>query len=148
MVCVGGHMGRLRERVTPSQQFESLVCDILYGSVILIRLVLGPYLIYLRILPCVCTHLSAKIDSNKRNSNKRPLGRLDITPLLTSKELFVRKISLTLRMRNMWSLNFYQGGAQPPLLIVLLLIFWSFFPQRMKSNYSLSEGSSTLQNEA
>ena len=27
---------------------------------------------------------------------------------------------LTLRMRNMWSLIFYLGGAQPPLLIVLL----------------------------
>ena len=33
--------------------------------VILLCLVLSPYLVYLRILSCVCTHLSAKMDSSK-----------------------------------------------------------------------------------
>ena len=45
-------------------------------------------------------------------------------------------VSLTSRMRNMWSLVFYLGRAQPPLWIVLLLIFWNFCPQGMNSNYS------------
>ena len=106
--------------------------------VILIHLALGPYLIYLRIILCVHTSLS------QNRFQQRGLW-VDLTslPFWPRRSFLVRKISLTLRMRNMWSLIFYQCGAQPPLLIVLLLIFWSFFPQRMKSNYSLLEGPST-----
>ena len=55
------------------------------------------------------------------------------TSLLTSKEPFctciVRKVSLTSRMRNIWFLISYLGRAQPPLLIGLLFILWSFCPQ-------------------
>ena len=62
----------------------------------------------------------------------------DITPLLTFNELSSQEgvflSSLTTRMRNMWSLLFYLGRAQPPPLIVLLSIFWSFCPQEMNSN--------------
>ena len=36
---------------------------------------------------------------------------------------------LTLRMRNMWSLIFYLGRAQPPLSIVLLFLSRSIGPQ-------------------
>ena len=41
---------------------------------------------------------------------------------------------LTSRMRNMWSLIFYLGRAQPPLSIVLLAPSQTIGPQGMKSN--------------
>lgn len=101
-----------------------------------LRLVLGPYLIYVRDSPCVYTSLS------QNRFQQRGLW-VDLTSPLWPPRSFLSERSPWLKMRNMWSLILYQGGAQPPLLIVLLLIFWSFFPQRMKSNYSLSEGPST-----
>ena len=67
--------------------------------VILLCLVLNPYLVYLRILPCVRMHLVAKMDASKRL-----VGRLTLLPL-TLKELLhahiVGKLSLISRMRNM-----------------------------------------------
>ena len=67
-----------------------------------------------------------------------PAKSFDITPLLTSNDISSQEgvflSSLTTRMRNMWSLLFYLGRAQPPPLIVLLSIFWSFCPQGMNSN--------------
>ena len=47
------------------------------------------------------------------------MGRLDTTPLLTSKELSSQEGLPDLRMRNMWSLIFYLGRARPLLSIVL-----------------------------
>ena len=49
--------------------------------IILFCLVLSQCLVYLRILSCVCTHFLAKMDSTKS-----PMGRLDIIPLLISKD--------------------------------------------------------------
>ena len=50
-------------------------------------------------------HLLAKLDSSEEACEY-----IDITPLLTSKEPFcaciVRKVSLTLKMTNRWSLSF------------------------------------------
>ena len=40
---------------------------------------------------------------------------------------------LTSRMRNMWSLVFYLGRAQPALSIVLLFSSWTIGPQGTKS---------------
>ena len=61
---------------------------------------------------------------------------VDLTSFLfwPPRSFLVGKVSLTSRMRNMWSLIFYLGRAQPPLSIVLLLIFWSFCSQGMNSN--------------
>lgn len=77
----------------------------------------------------MCTGASLSQDEFHR----RRLWVTDITyygvappPFLASKELSVGKIFLTLKMRNMWSLISYLGKAQPPLLMVLLLLFWSF----------------------
>ena len=50
---------------------------------------------------------------------KSTTGRLDTTPLLTSKELSSQEGFPDLRMRNMWSLIFYLGRARPLLSIVL-----------------------------
>ena len=50
---------------------------------------------------------------------KSTMGRLDTTPLLTSKELSSQEGLPDLRMRNMWSLIFYLGRARPLLSIVL-----------------------------
>ena len=67
-----------------------------------------------------------------------PAKSFDITPLLTSNELSSQEgvflSSLTTRMRNMWSLLFHLGRAQPPPPIVLLSIFWSVCPQEMNSS--------------
>ena len=78
-------------------------------------------------LPCVQMPLLVG-----RGSIKGPMGRasLSITLLLTSKEPFCAGV-LTSRMRNTRPLIFYLGRAQLPLLIVLLLIFWSFSLQGM-----------------
>ena len=51
--------------------------------VVLLCLVLSPYLVYLRVLPCVCVHISQP----RWVLAKRPMGRLSITSFLTSKEL-------------------------------------------------------------
>ena len=47
-------------------------------------------------------------------------------PFLVSKGLSIRKVFLTSWMKNIWYLIFYLGSTQPPLLIVLILIFWGF----------------------
>ena len=73
----------------------------------------------------MCVHISLSQDGFHSRG---------ITPLLMSKELPNGEGFLDLRMRNMWSLIFYLGRAQPPLWIVLLLIFWNFCPQGMNSN--------------
>ena len=62
-VCVDRYMGRLRERVAPSWQFESRLWGI--SSVFPLANhfdlpVQSPYLVYLRIFPCVHMHLLAK----------------------------------------------------------------------------------------
>ena len=99
-------VGGLRERERPGGSLNHFYGAFLPGFlwlIILICLVLNPCLVYLRVLPCVRAHLLAKMDSSEE-----AYGRLNITPFLTSKEPFcaciVGKVSLTLRMRNMWSL--------------------------------------------
>ena len=68
-VRVDRHMGRLRGRVLSRALVAvSITCMgvLLLGflwPIILICLVQSPHLIYLRILPCVCMHLLAKVDS-------------------------------------------------------------------------------------
>lgn len=57
------------------------------------------------------------------------MGRLDITPVLTSKELSSQGGLLTSSMRNLWSLPFSLGRAQPPVSIVLLFSSGSIGPQ-------------------
>ena len=78
------YTGRLRGRVSESHLCGSL--NYFYGAflpgflwpIILICLVHSPYLVYLRIFPCVHTQLLAKM-----NFTGRGLGRtsLDIIPL-------------------------------------------------------------------
>ena len=63
---------------------------------------------------------------------KKPVGRLSITLLCTSKELARWEGFLDFENENMWSLTFYLGRAQPPLLIVLPWVLeylskWSLF---------------------
>ena len=65
---------------------------------------------------------------------KRPMGSLTSLPFWPPRTFIDGKVSLTLRMRNMWSLIFYLGKAQPPLSIILLL--WSFCPQGTNSSCS------------
>ena len=68
MFYVDRHMGSLRGRVPESRPHGSL--NHFYGTfllvflwaVILICLIHSPYLVYLRILPCVRTHFLTKKD--------------------------------------------------------------------------------------
>ena len=86
--------------------------------IILFCLVLSLYLVYLRILPCMRAHLLARCIPPK------PMGKLDSidsTPLLTSKELSCQEDHLDFETEKY--VVSYQGRVQPPLLIVLLLIF-------------------------
>ena len=45
--------------------FYGVFLPVLLWTIILIYLVHSPYLAYLRVLPCVCSHLLAKMDSTK-----------------------------------------------------------------------------------
>ena len=71
-VRVDRHMDGLRGRVLSRALVAvSITCmgALLLGSlwpIILICLVQSLYLIYLRILPCVCTHLLAQVDSTAK----------------------------------------------------------------------------------
>ena len=121
-------------------QRESLPCGSLnhfHGAflpgflwpIILLCLVLSPYLVYLRILPCVCAHLLAKMDSSEEAYGQVDITYYEVTPppFLTSKEPFcvcvVGKVSLTSRMKNMWSFISYLDRAQlllPPAILEYL----------------------------
>ena len=65
---------------------------------------------------------------------KRPMGSLDITPLLTSMELSSRQGLLD--FENEKYVVSYVGRAQPPLSIVQLFSSWSIGPQGMNSSCS------------
>lgn len=98
--------------------------------IILICLVHSPYLAYLRILPCVHTHLSAKMDSAAKACGQN----LPWQPSsLTCKEPFcacvVREVS-RLQEREIHGL----GRAQLPPLIALLFPSWSFSPHGMNES--------------
>ena len=85
-VCVDRHTGRPRGR---HRVAESCLCgslDYFYGTflpgflwpIMLICLLHSPYLVYLRILPCVSTHLLAKMDLTEKAY--RYGTSLDMTP--------------------------------------------------------------------
>ena len=67
-VRVDRQMGRLRGKVSEFHPHSGL--NFIYGAflpgflwpIILICLVHSPYLVYLRIIPCVCIYLLAKMD--------------------------------------------------------------------------------------
>ena len=64
------HIGGLRKRERESRPRGSLISYRAHSSGFplvshLIYLVLSPYLVYLRILPCVHMHPSPKVDSSK-----------------------------------------------------------------------------------
>ena len=106
--------------------------------IILLCLVLSLYLVYVRVLPCVCVDLSAKMDSSKEAYGQVDITYYEVTlpPFLTFKEPFCAcvagKVSLTLRMRDMWSLSLIWAG----LSFSSLLLFWSICPQGMNSSCS------------
>ena len=68
-VCVGRHMGELREREScPRGSLNHLYGAFLPGflwPITLLCLALSLYLVYLRVLPCVRVHVLAKMDSSK-----------------------------------------------------------------------------------
>ena len=88
--------------------------------VILICLVHSPYLVHLRILPCVWSRWILP---------QRPMGRtsLDMTPLWLPRSLFCAMCVwgglLTLGMRNMWSVQGPASSLNCPAILVLE--FWS-----------------------
>ena len=98
--------------------FPSLLWPVILllpGSEFLFGLTQGPPL-------CVCVHLLAKMDSKARASGKKSILWSGAPSLLWSTEepfctCVVREASLTLRMRNMWSLyllsKFKQDSAPP-----------------------------------
>ena len=129
-VSMDRHKGRLRERIPESFPCSGL--SYFYGiflpgflwTIILTCRVHSSYLVYLRILPCVCTHLSAKILPN------RHLGRttFDITSLWPPKSLSVHLLS---RGSPDFENKKYVVWAGPSFLalialIALLFLSWGF----------------------
>ena len=66
---MGRHMGGLREREPRPpgslNHFDGAFFPGFLWPIILLCLVLSPYLVYLRVLPCVHVHLLAKMDSSE-----------------------------------------------------------------------------------
>ena len=122
------HTGKLRE----SCPHGSL--NLLYGvflldplwPIILLSLVLSPYVVYLKVLPCAHLHLSARMDSSKE-----AYGYVDITyygvapsPFLILKESFcayvIQMTSLTLRIEKyVISLSLILAGPSSSLPLPL-----------------------------
>ena len=84
---------------------------------------------YLRVLPCVCAHLLAKMDSSEEAYGY--LTSLTMRwrpppPFLTSKEPFctcvVKEVSLIPRMRNSGLLSLIWAGPNSSIILFL----WSF----------------------
>ena len=114
-------VGRFRERVAPSWQFESLLQALFLcfrWPVILLCLNLSSCLVYLRVLPCVSVHPLAKVDSNEEAYGQLTSLTMGCCPLSDLQGAFLCMYScggnLTSRMRNMWCLIFYMSRAQPP----------------------------------
>ena len=88
--------------------------------VVFLCLALSPYLAWLRALPCVQVHLLAKMDSSARVSEKLTEPIMVWCPLhsLTPEEPFctcvIWEVSLTSRMRNMWSPYLLPGLESAP----------------------------------
>ena len=132
------HKGRLRERIPESfpcsglSYFYGIFLPSFLWTIILTCRVHSSYLVYLRILPCVCIHLSAKILPN------RHLGRttFDITSLWPPKSLSVHLLSRgSPDFENKKSVV-WAGPSSLALiaLIALLFLSWGFYQQRMISN--------------
>ena len=95
-VCADRHTGELRGRVAESSPHGSsnyFYARFLPGflwAIILICLVQSPYLAYLRIFPCMHTHLLTKMDASEEAYGS--YTSVSITPFLTSKESFCPRV--------------------------------------------------------
>ena len=100
-----------------------------FGQIILLCLALSPYLAWLSALPCVHTHLLARMDSSARASGKLT-GCIMVghpLPSLNPEESFctcvVQEVSLTSRKENMSSLYFYPSRTlfllAPDIIFIL-----------------------------
>ena len=131
-VCVDRHRKRLRGRV-PETRYPGIL-NHLHGAfllvflwpIILICLVHGLYLVYLRTLPHAHMHLLAKVILLERHIKRTSLGLTLLWPTRSLSVCVVREVSW---LRE-WEIGGL-GGAQPPPLIVLLFSSWSFNPQGM-----------------
>ena len=136
-VCVDRHMGRLRGRL-PDLLSCTLSLNYFYGTFLPVSfgqsfwffLAHSPYLVYLRILPCVCTH--------------------PLTVFLFDRQgTFLHMCSpgglLTLRMRNTWS---WQGPAFslncPAILVLEFCSIGNEFPVALSWWWGLRLGISLL----
>ena len=107
-VSMDRHKGRLRERVPESFPFSGL--SYFYGTffprflwaIILTCLVHSPYLVYLRILPWVCTHLSAKRFYQKGIWVEHALTKCRFGLQRAFLCTCCQGDLLTLKIRNMW----------------------------------------------
>ena len=102
------HTGKLREshlRGALTLLYGVSLLDVLW-SVILLSLVLRPYVVYPKVLPCTHVHLSARMDSSKEASGTltSPLMGWHPLPFLIPKESFcayvIETTSLTLRIET------------------------------------------------
>lgn len=80
--------------------------------VILLCLVLSIHSVYLRVPPCVYTHLLVKLDSIKETYEKVGIAYYKVMPPLFCSfcTSVVGTIPLTLRMENTWSLSLIWAG--------------------------------------
>ena len=122
--CGQTHGRAQRERGIESHPWDSLIYC--YGAflwgffwpIILICLALSLYLVYVRILPCMYVHLLAKMNSSEEDySSWHHLVWGDVPSLFDLQGLLrmcMGEVSLTSRMRDMWSFISYLGRVHPP----------------------------------
>lgn len=116
------NIGELRETFSLMVVWNTFIQHFFPGffwPIILLCLVLVPYLVYLRILSDLCTHLCFKMVLVKR-----PMGRLTSLLFLTSKETFctiiVRKFALEWEMCIFFI--FHMGGLSFSSLLLLFYL--------------------------
>ena len=138
-VCVDRHTGGLRERVVPLWQLESLLWGISSGFPLTNHFDLPgsePIFGVSQDFP-MYARTSLSQDGVYRRGLWVGLTTWRHSPF-DLQGAFLHMCSwgglLTLRMRNMWSLIFYLGRAQPSLSVVLLFPSWSISPQGTNSN--------------
>lgn len=134
-VCIDTQVGS--ETVTPAGSLNHIYGALLQGffwSIILICVVLSPFVVYLMILPCVRCDPPSHLSQGGFQWVAWKVALVSL-PFWSPRSFLDRKVPLTSRMRNMWSLLYFiwAGPIQPPLSIVLL-IFWSFCPHGMNSS--------------
>ena len=105
--------------------------------IILVCLVHRPNTVYLRVLPCVHTHLSAKVDPTEEVSGRST--SLNITPLWLQ-ETFLHMCGLGVSWLQEWEITDLSRAQPPPLIALLFCLGVSVNRERISNCFTGAGG--------